>query len=758
MSVEPQVLPPSPEIVGRELDLLGIQGRLQDPSKRLVTLTGPGGVGKSRLALEVAHTMNTEFTGGTRMLRLPASVPSDDADDTVEAVGKAVAGIAPEGRALLLLDGIEHRATRLAPVIAGYLEEMPRLTVLATGQEVLRIYGERVVRVAPLAVPGPLPQPDIADVQDNPAVQLFIRRAQEANPEFSLTAENVAAVVNVCNLLEGVPLILELAARRLRLFPLDELQAWLRRGGDSHRSGPVDAPERQRSLLAIADWSCQGLGAEQRSLLGRLAVFEQGATLATAEAVSPLAAGETSAAIEALLDRNLLMLTELQDAHSRLTMSRTIRMYGLSLLDESGETSPARRAHARHYGKLMQGMRGRFHGSEQQRWLRVAAVEHKNVLAALEYLAVEGDGEECAALVAACLRPWLVRGELKEGLRWFTTAAEELRTVESKQGLLLRARLHTGVGCLTDALGDHDRASHAHSRAVALYKRLRDVPHGARASARLGLALLRCGDRAVGQSLLSAARSTLEAQGDTSGSALAMAGLAEALLAQDQLAQTRELLERAVRIHRQNGEIRDLARTLLISARLSLGERREAAALAELRESLELFSSIGERTELPAALEGFALQLQSGAGQPQRTTRLLAAAGALRQRTGARVGEERRKHLEDVVGGLQRQLGSQIFNTVWLEGLRLPPEAMAAEALAAVEPGRAGEQGEAAVLLTSRQLQVALLVAEGMTNRQVASQLDIAEWTVVNHLRQVMRKLGCSSRVQVAWAVGRRQS
>ncbi|OPG05518.1 hypothetical protein B1R27_20815 [Streptomyces sp. GKU 895] len=781
------VYEPTTEIVGRELELTSVCGRLEDAGLRLITLAGAGGVGKSRLAAEAAQLLDGAFPGGVRTVDLPACPGPEEA---VAAVARAVDALggpppgrtsprrrataaaahrpagdpAPRPRALLILDGVEHIAARLAPAVADHLAAHPWLTVLATGQEVLRIYGEQVVPVTALPAPGPLIEPDVADVQDNPAVQLFTRRAHEVNPGFALTAENVACVVDICNLLEGVPLALELAARRLRLFPLQEVQSWLHRAGDSHLSGLVDVPPRQRSLLAAAEWSCRGLTAGQRALLARLALFRQGATLATAEKVSPLPPAETAAAIEELLDRNLLRLDERRHTDSRLTMSRTIRVHSLAVLDSDPEEAmAARQAHAQHYQKLMHSLEGRFYGSEQQHWLRLAVAEHDNVLAALDHMAEGTDLAARAALVAACLRPWLVRGELKVGLHWFDSTAQALHEAadrsdggEKESDLRLRARLHTGAGLLAAALGDHDGAAHRHRRAVALYKRLRDARAGALASARMGHALFRCGDQAVGRSLLTASRAALEGQGDTVGSAEAAACLAEVAAASGQPQEALPLLERAERIQRQNGEIRDLARTLHLRAQLAWDEEDEAGAQAALRQSLTLYDSIDERTELPTALDTFALLIQRGAGQPQRATRLLAAAENLRRRTGVKVDGERWGRLQSAVTDLRGQLGWSVFATAWVEGLRMRPEAMVAEALAAVEPGQGTERSEAAAL-TPRQLQVALLVAEGMTNRQIAARLKIAEWTVVNHVRNVMRKLGCRSRVQVAWAVGRRR-
>ncbi|MFD3840454.1 LuxR C-terminal-related transcriptional regulator [Streptomyces sp. NPDC058642] len=787
MSTDLWTYRPAADMVGREFDLIGVQGRLEDPSVRLITLTGPGGVGKSRLAAEAAAGVAELFPGGTHSIDLPACL---DLESVLENIDKTVRDITE--RTLLLLDGIEHIAGGLAVPLARHLTDTPLLTVLATGQEILRISGECVLPVPPLPPPGELLEADVADVQDNPAVQLLVRCGRQANPAFALTPENVGAVVDICNLLEGVPLVLELAARRLRLYPAQELLGWLRRGGDSHLPGPVDVPERQRSTLAIAEWSCRGLSAPQRSLLAQLALFQGGLTLPTAEKVSPLGAAETAVALETMLDHGLLTLEEQPRDDSRLTMPRTVRAYGLALLEEAGpeRTLAARQAHARHYRRLLPALEGRFQGSEQQRWLRVAVAEHDNVLAALRHLEDEdgtgaetgmyeghekGRGEggggrvrperaaallERAGLVTACLQPWLVRGELKEGLRWFDATGQALKgaewgeRAEDEEWLRTRARLYCGAGVLAAALGDHDGAAHRHRRAVALYKRLRDPQAAALPSARLGHALFRCGERPEGRALLSASLTALDAHGDTAGSAEAAAALAEVLLASGETQQARALLERVGRVQRQNGAVRDLARTLHLGARLSLCEGDDDSARSALRESIGLYESIGERTELPAVLEMFALLILQRAGRPQPAARLLAAAGALRSRTGAGVERERADRLRAAVDELRRRLGGAVFATAWAEGLRLRPEAMAAEALGTAEPGRAEDSGES-VALTPRQLQVALLVADGMTNRQIAQHLDIAEWTVVNHVRNVMRKLGCTSRVQVAWAVGR---
>ncbi|WP_328915262.1 MULTISPECIES: ATP-binding protein [unclassified Streptomyces] len=741
-------------LIGRELELIAVQGRLQDATARLITLTGAAGVGKSSLAHAAVRTSGGLFGHRVAVLDVPAyAAPAE----LLDRLDRAVAGLGGPGRALLVLDGVEAAIGVMATRVAELLDQEGRLTVLATGQQALGVYGEHLLPVLPLAVPGRLTEPDVVEVQENPAVKLFVQRARRANPHFCLTAENLDAVIDVCNALEGVPLVLELVATRLRLFPLNELPSWLERGGDSHILGPVDAPLRQRSLHDMAMWSCRGLDPGQLQLLRQLAVFEGGMTLAAAERVSPLPPRATSEAIEALLDRHILQLDEQAHGDSRLAMPRTIRCHALQQLEEEA-AQEIRDVHARYFQKLMHTVEGRFTGSEQQRWLQVAAAEHDNIRAALGHLERTGDRLEHAALLAACLRPWLIRGCVEDALREFDAAAEELRGWDGETAVRLRARLCDGAGRFAAARGDHDGASHRHRRAVALFKQLRDAQAGARASARMGLALFRCGDRAVGQSLLGAARTTLESLGDTTGTAGAGVALAEALHDGGQAQHAGELLSRAIRIYRQNGETRDLASALVLQAGLHLHSDDQAAARAALRESLGLYDAIGERTDLPAAVEAFALVIHDTAGQPQRAARLLAGADALRRQCGSKGPDALWHRVREAVYGLRRQLGWTVFAAAWQEGARLWPAALVAEALAALEPANAqgGARPEASVL-TPRQLQVALLVAEGMTNRQVATQLCIAEWTVVNHVRHIMRKLGCHSRIQVAWAVGRRE-
>jgi predicted ATPase/DNA-binding CsgD family transcriptional regulator len=766
-------------LVGREMETLMLAGRLSDPAARLLTLTGPGGVGKSRLA-RVAVEQAAACFAAVRTVDLTRVADAGEAARAAALAAETLRGTAEAGtvaghgtgagtgiaagraaRTLLILDGCDHHGRELAAAVAQLLADDGALTVLATCQEPLRVYGEGLMPVAPLPVPRLGPAllhdggGDLQQVQDVPSVALFVRRARDVDPSFALTAENVAAVAELCVLLEGLPLAVELAAGRLRLFPPQVLLARLRHRPAVLSGGPVDADERHRSLDALAAWSCRGLDAEQRALLGELAVHERGFGMPAVERASPLARAATETVLEALLDKNLVTVVEQEQGEPRFAVPEPVRSHLLTALEEDGRAEAARDRHAEHYQRLVAAVQPRLAGTEQERWLRLLAAEHPNVTAALRRLRERGDREAVAAVVTACRKPWLVQGRLREGLDWCDHTADG-----EGSGALpepLRARLIDLSGAFAAGLGDLTGAVQRHTRALGLCKRLGDRKQTALVSARLGAALTRAGDHQRAQATLTPALTALESLGAAASAAEAATALAAALRAQGDHRKAGDLLDKALETYRRVRDSRGLGTALReVAAVAEDGEDLDAADRA-LRESLRLFDTVGELTELPASLEAFALLLlRTSPGQQPRVVRLLAAADGLRRSIGAVVPGDRAGVVRETLEVLRGRLHWTGFATAWAEGLRLSAPAATAEALAAPDPTRRVEQqAPEAQPLTPRQVQVAMLVAEGLTNRQIAGQLNISEWTVINHVRQVMRRLGCTSRVQVAWSVGR---
>ncbi|MCX4750343.1 LuxR C-terminal-related transcriptional regulator [Kitasatospora sp. NBC_01287] len=745
MSVTPQQgqAPPSGgELVGRALELLQLAARLQDPTVRLLTLTGPAGVGKSRLAAQVLPRVADAFER-VRWIGPAAGAPLLDAPAVAEL--RAVTG-----RGLLVLDGCDHEARPAAEELARLLAELPGTVVLATCLEPLRVYGERLQPVRPLPVPEP-GEGDPQALRAVPSVELFVRRARDAAPGFDLTAENAAAVGQVCARLGGLPLALELAAERLRLFPVHLLAARLRERTTGLAGGPATAPERHRSLAALAAWSCHGLPAEARTLLDEAAVHQGGFGIA---AVGRSGEG----ALEALIDRNLVDVTEQEQGEPRFTVPEPVRSHLLDESAASGRLDAVRDAHAERYRKLLAGTEPRLSGTEQAHWLRTLAGESANTEAALRRLEERGEREAAAGLLLACRLPWLVQGRLREGLEWCDRLTAEDGPAPATA---LRVRLVDLAGCFATALGEPADAVARHRRALALGKELGDRRQAAIGSAHLGEALLAAGDLPGAQSVLVTALATLESVGAAAPAAEAATALARVLRAQGERRKARELLDRAEESCRRRRDSRGLAQALREAAAFAVEEGEPLVADRALRECLRLAEATGERGELPVLLEEFVLNLgRLRLEQQPRAVRLLTAAQALRSALGARLGEPRATALAELRSGLETRLTWHAFATARAEGRRLTPAGAVTEALSTPVPTleASGADSPAEIetpALTPRQIQVAMLIAEGLTNRQIAARLEISEWTVVNHVRQVMRRLNCTSRVQVAWSAGR---
>ncbi|MFJ2581551.1 ATP-binding protein [Kitasatospora aureofaciens] len=759
MSVRAAQSPPprsagAARLIGRERELLTLDARLADPSLRLLTLTGPAGVGKSRLAAAAAPA-TAGFTAAWSVDL--AAVPGESLPETVRREAAALRLTDDgKGRLLLCLDTCDGHGRALATAIAEVLAGQPDLVVLATSRSPLGVSGERLLPVRPLPVPeiGAAAEEEPDELLRFPSVALFVRRAHDIDPAFALTAENAAVVAGICTLVEGLPLALELAARQLRLYSAETLLARLRRRGALLGGGPLDAPERHRSLAALAAWSRRGLPPDHHALLEQLAVFDGGFGLPMAERAAPAGGADTETALEVLLDRHLLTVTGKEEGEPRFAVPEPIRSSCLADLADTDRADAARDRHAEAYRRLLTAVEPRLTGSEQDHWLRTLTGESANLLAALRRLHERGDTEGAAGLLLACRRPWLLSGRLHEGRDWCDRLGTDPSLPEP-----LRARLTDLAGRFASALGEPETAVRHHRLALEAARRLGDRRQAAAVSARLGAALLRLGDHTAAEDALAPAREALVSLGAAHPAAEATVELARVLRARGEHRKAAGLLEEGLAAHRRLRHSRGVADALRELAAAAEEAGDPAAADSALRESLRVADGLGERTELPGTLEHFALLLaRTAAHQQPRVLRLLAAAEALRRALGSRPDEARRVALAETVATLRARLSPADFAAAWDEGRRLAPAGAVLEALAAPAPatGAGADPAEPERQpLTPRQVQVAMLIAEGLTNRQIAARLKISEWTVVNHVREVMRRLGCTSRVQVAWSVGR---
>ena len=667
----PRLPVPATPLVGRRLEVAAVEALLRRDGTRLVTLPGPGGAGKTRLALAVAEALAPELRDGAGFVDLSAATSDDlvlPAVATALGADDAVAAIA-DRTLLVVLDNLEQLGG--AAPVAALLAAGPRVRVLATSRTPLRMSGEQEYPVPPLPVPDAAHH-GFEELVANDAMRLFATRAQAGDPEFALTNANVEDVAEVCRQLDGLPLAIELAAARTKVLPPAAIRERLTSMLDVLVGGARDLPARQQTLRATLDWSYELLAEPEQRLLASLAVFAGGWTLADADAVL---GEDTSLGLQTLLDSGLVRRRGTPEA-PRFHLLETIRAYATELL---GDAPELRERHARHFGAVAEtAWEGIKHGPDEleAQGHATLAREHDNVRAALAWAQQQPDVAFEAQLCAALRWFWLVQGHLAEGRRAFVALVARTTDDPARHA----AALADGAVFPWRA-GDGETAWAEWSTALELFRTLGDEDNIARCTAELGAAASTMGRLEQSTALYEEAIVLFERLGQRGRHATSLSNLAALKARAGDAAGSAAVGLQAIEIQRELRDLDGLGVALTNQARVALALDDLDGARAYLHESMEIAERIGYHMLLAYAL-GAAAEIARRGDEPERAALLLGASHGLFASIGLELPDEEAADQEGTVVPLREVLTEERLAALLAEGAARPSASMVADALA----------------------------------------------------------------------------
>ncbi len=621
LETRPNNLPPQPTpLIGREREVVEICRLLRLPEIRLLTFTGPGGTGKTRLGLQTAAELLEEFEDGVYFVPLAAiSDPALVSAGIAQALGlretaeqslhESLRASVASSNLLIILDNFEQ-VTNAAPLVADLLAAAPQLKLLVTSRSVLHLSLEHEYRVQPLGLPDPRKPLPLDDIVRYASVRLFGERARAAKPEFTITSENAPTIAEICRRLDGLPLAIELAAARVRFLSPQAMLARLDSRLRLLTGGPQDLPARQRTLRGTIDWSYGLLDEREQCLFARLSVFSGGCTLDAAESVCD-AAGDLGVdvleGLSSLVDKSLLRSGEGPEGESRFLMLETIREYARERLASSGEEEELLHLHAHHFLALAETAEPELTGRKQALWLNRLETEHDNLRGALAWSLDQPEAEVGLRLASALWRLWYNRGYLSEGRRWLEAALARDAARGSPAPPLVRAKALQGAGMLAWDQGSYARARELLEESLSVRREFGDNLGVARSLNALGLVALYRAEYEESTRLFEQSLDLNTELNDTWGRAMALGNLGLAAIFRGEFLKATALLEQSLALKRELGIEPSIAESLnnLGLAAMYVGDHDEAQRRHE--ESLSLKREHGNKEGIATSVHNLGL-------------------------------------------------------------------------------------------------------------------------------------------------------
>lgn len=743
-------------LIGRESERAFAWAVLTRPGNRLLTLTGPGGVGKTRLARALTVDLAPEFAEGVHFIPLGDLRDPDLVLSTIAStIGIHHTGSSPiaervhaklaSAEMLLVLDNLEQVAAA-ASDLAAMLDACPGVRILATSRTPIHVRFERVLPVLPLPVPDLAWLPPLEHLGRNESIRLLVQRVQVVDPEFTLTEANAADLAEICARLDGLPLTIELAAARLQVLSPAALVARLASPLTVLAQSDANLPKRQETLRDTIAWSEDLVSSSSQTLFRCLSVFAGSYATEAAEAVcgqTPDCHTPSSAVLDGLTEllHAGLHYRDVVADEPRFTMPNTICEYALEKLEATGDAEQGHRRHAAYFRGMAEEAALGLLGQEQVVWLNRLHIEHDNVRGALRW-AAGNDPQTHLRLAAALWRFWYLGGSLREGRRWLESALATCAGVNS----VARARVLHGLGVLVWAAGDCDRALDLQNQSFALAQEIDDAWGMAAAQAdRVLVTFTMGGNAARAREETEDVLDQFRALGDRYSEVTALTTLGNIAQSQGDLKEAALRFGEGLAIARQSGNVRHQALCLCNLAQIARLEGDRDQAAAHFRDSIALARHLGIRENILYGLAGIG-GISLDRREFERAARLLGAAAALAAGMAAELQPMEQAQFDRDVAAVRSALAYTEYSQEWAAGWALSVDEAVAEALVGV---RSAGQAAGSHGLSPREFEVLRLLVAGNSIEAIAKSLFISRQTVQTHVKHIHRKLGLRSRAAV---------